>query len=226
MRVIKLISLIFLLTACMAENGSKGGRRMVASSNQNKSDPNSTPIIQDSRNAIYKVEGEIAPTTEVRNLVDPYTGSYVSKLSLPKNYAGKLYLGGLNITSLASKLVSVRFKFGRELEPVTIPATVGRAPGIIPQSDVEVLMLDLSDKPFDNMRLVYDLFDYSDYASTDTPVVNPRDKNLYCRGLTLDYDPTFAMTTENSACDTAGEKCLYAFAKIKDNGYVDSGTTD
>ncbi|MFN8369313.1 MAG: hypothetical protein U0T83_01675 [Bacteriovoracaceae bacterium] len=210
------------------QQGGGGSKRVVGNSTQKgtKREPssNNNEVIQNSENSRYNIEGEIAPTSEIRNLVDPFTGAYVSKLTLPKNYSGKLYLGGLNITSLANKLVSVRFKFGRELEPITIPATIGRAPGIIPQSDVEVLMLDLGDKPFDNMRLLYDLFDYSDYTSTATPVADSRDRNLYCRGLSLDYDPTFAKTSENSLCDTTGEKCLYAFAKIKDNGYVNSST--
>lgn len=166
---------------------------------------------------------------ELRHLVDPFDGTYKTKLTLPKNFTGLLYLSGLNITSLSDRLVYARFNFGRELEPVTIPATIGRATaaGITPTTDIEVVILDIHDKPFENIRLLYDLFDYNDYRDdngdeTGEVVTDPRDNKLYCRGLKLQYDPTFELTASNLACDQAGETCLYSYAKIRDTGLADS----
>ena len=124
--------------------------------------------------------------------------------------------------------VFVRFNFGREYEPITIPATVGRVEegGMTPKTDIEVLILNISDRPFENIRLLYDLFDYNDYRDDNfvenkQPVSDPRDKNLFCRGLKLEHDPTFLGTANNGACDEQGERCLYAYAKIFDSGMVD-----
>ena len=112
-----------------------------------------------------------------------------------------------------------------------IQGTIGRAPGITPQTDIEVLILDFQDRPFENIRLLYDLFDYNDYRSTtpgvseDVPPTNdPRDGGLYCRGLRLEHDPTFNGTATNTQCDQFGERCLYAYAKIKDSGLIDKSS--
>ena len=104
-----------------------------------------------------------ASVAEIRHIVDPFDGTYKTKVTIPKNFTGLLYLSGLNFTSLASKIVYARFRFGRELEPVIIQGTIGRAPGITPQTDIEVLILDFQDRPFENIRLLYDLYDYNDY---------------------------------------------------------------
>lgn len=167
-----------------------------------------------------------AGVTEIRHVVDPFDGTYKTKVTIPKNFRGLLYLSGLNVTSLSDQVVKVRFRFGRDLEPVTIPATVGRAPGITPQTDIEVLILDMTDRPFEDIRLLYDLFDYNDYRDEDgnetlEPVSDPRDGNLYCRGLRLEHDPTFQGSLSNSLCDAQNERCLYAYAKIRDSGLYD-----
>ena len=177
---------------------------------------------------------------ELRHLVDPGDGTYKTKVTIPKNFSSTLYISGLNVTSLSDRLITVRFRFGREQEKIDIPAVIGRAPGITPQTDIEVLQLDFKNKPFQNLRLLYDLYDYSDYDSDgdgiedfrDTnnqisgPTQEPRDSSLYCRGLALDHDPTFKGSATNSKCDAAGEKCLYAYAKVLDSGLVsmDTGT--
>ena len=170
---------------------------------------------------------------ELRHIVDPFTGTYKTKVTLPKNFRGPLYISGLNVSSLSQHLLSVRFYFGRELGIVEIPATVGRAPGIIPQTDIEVLILDMDSRPFENIRLFYDLYDYNDYDSDDDgiefgegdrpniPIVDAGDGGLYCRGLKLEHDPTFQATAANALCDEPGERCLYAYAKVKDSGLVD-----
>lgn len=165
---------------------------------------------------------------ELRHFIDPFDGTFKTKLTLPKNFTGLLYLSGLNITSLNEQLVSVRFNFGREIEPVTVSATVGRVRegGMTPKTDIEVLILNMPDKPFENIRLLYDLFDYNDYRDDNfvenkEPVTDPRDKGLYCRGLKLEHDPTFLGSANNSECDEAGERCLYAYAKVFDAGLRD-----
>jgi hypothetical protein len=100
----------------------------------------------------------LPPKVEIRHLIEPnlstdltYStgtgqaagGSYVRKLTIPKNFAGRLYLAGINIGSLSSRHVKVRFKFGVNREMVTIPATVSQAPGITPQTPISVLVMDI-----------------------------------------------------------------------------------
>jgi hypothetical protein len=165
----------------------------------------------------------------LRHMVDPFEGTYTTKLTVPKNYAGYFYLSGLNIASLSDRLVSVRFNFGIDMEPVVVPATIGRASGITPQTDIRVLILDMRNKPFQDIRLLYDLFDYGDYDSNNdgveelVPTSDPRATSLYCRGLRLEHDSTFVgNNTNNQTCDTKGETCLYAYAKIQDSGLYES----
>lgn len=190
----------------------------------------------------------LPPKVEIRHLIEPNLssdpnyqtgtgqaggGSYVRKLTLPKNFAGRLYLAGINIGSLADRHVKVRFKFGVNREVVTLPATVTRAPGITPQTDISVLVMDLRSEPFRNIRLPYDLFDYNDYtldsdgslANGVEPVQDNRDSNLYCRGLRVEDDPTFqGVGACNGVQDNSGEiveeECLYAYAKVLDQGLV------
>ena len=164
---------------------------------------------------------------ELRHIVDPFDGTYKTKVTIPKNFTGLLYLSGLNFTSLSGKLVSARFRFGRELEPVVIQGTIGRAPGITPQTDIEVLILDFQNRPFENIRLLYDLFDYNDYRSDINPLLedkeptnDPRDTGLYCRGLRAEHDPTFISSPSNPNCNSVGSRCLYSYAKIKDSGLI------
>ncbi len=175
----------------------------------------------------------LGPTVEIRHLIEPnlsydpsYStgtgfaggGSYVRKMTLPKNYAGKLYLAGINIGTLADRHVRVRFKFGMGHEPVIIPAVVTTAPGITPQTNIHVLVMDLRGEPFRNMRLPYDLYDYNEYENTDkTPAQDNRDSGLFCRGLKLDDDPT---RSTQGQCKAAGDKCLYSYAKVMDQGLV------
>ncbi len=166
-------------------------------------------------------EGE----AELRHIVDPFDGTYKTKVTIPKNYKGFFYLSGINITSLSNKIVKVRFKFGRELEPITLDATVGKAPGITPQTDIDLLIIDMSNQPFKDIRLIYDLFDYNDYRASSaalveslTPTEDPRNTGLFCRGLKLEHDSTFLGTATNTTCNATNEKCHYAYAKILDAG--------
>lgn len=177
--------------------------------------------------------------SEIRFIVNPFSGTYKNKVTIPKNFTGELYLSGLNLTALKDRIIEVRFNFGRELEPVVIPATITRGSGITPQTDIEVLALSMDDRPFDQIRLLYNLYDYNDYRDEDgnetlEPVTDPRNGNLFCRGLNLEHDPTFEGSASNTVCDgrdsqgTANdEKCLYSYAKILDTGlYYDPDTSD
>ena len=176
----------------------------------------------------------IPPKVEIRHLIEPnlstdpnYTsgtgyaggGSYVRKLSLPKNFQGRLYLAGINIGTLSDRHVKVRFKFGVGREAITIPAVVSQAPGITPQTNIHVLVMDMRSEPFRNVRLPYDLYDYNEYSGTDTPVQDNRNSGLYCRGLRVEDDPTFNGV---GLCDGAqpDEECLYAYAKVMDQGLI------
>lgn len=171
-----------------------------------------------------------AGRTELRFIVDPFSGTYKNKVTIPKNFTGDLYLSGLNVTALSDRIIRVRFNFGRELEPVIIPATIVRGSGITPQTDIEVLALSMDDRPFEEIRLLYNLFDYNDYRDengneTLQPVSDPRDGNLFCRGLRLQHDPTFEGSSTNTLCDGVDgfgnpndERCLYAYAKVVDTG--------
>lgn len=162
---------------------------------------------------------------ELSHLVDPFDGTYKKKLTLPKNFKGNLYIAGLNVASLASKIVSVRFNFGVDKQSITLGATIARAPGIVPKTDIQVIVVDMNAKPFNNMRLAYDLYDYNDYytdpAHPTTPtqemVSDARDGGLYCRGLKLEDDPTFQPLSNVSTCSGATDRCLYSYAKVTDS---------
>ena len=135
----------------------------------------------------------IPPKVEIRHLIEPnlstditYTsgtgygggGSYVRKMTLPKNFQGRMYLAGINIGTLANRHVKVRFKFGVGRDAITIPGVVSAAPGITPQTNISVLVMDMRSEPFRNIRLTYDLFDYNEYSATQTPVQDNRDSGL------------------------------------------------
>ena len=156
---------------------------------------------------------------ELSHLVDPFDGTYKKKLTIPKNFKGNLYLAGLNVSALTNKIVSVRFNFGVEKQSVTLNATVARAPGIVPQTDIQVLVIDMNAKPFNKMRLGYDLYDYNDYTTDPSKeiVSDGRDGGLYCRGLKLEDDPTFIALNNTSTCSGSSDKCLYSYAKVVDS---------
>ena len=158
---------------------------------------------------------------EIIHIINPESGSFRKKVTIPKNFNGYLKISGLNITSLNDHLPKVRFTFGRELEQITLPAIVARTDGITPQSDIEVLIIDMTNRPFKDVRLLYDLYDYNDYTTDGNdeitePMSDPSDTGLFCRGLRLEHDPTFDFSPTNSKCDQADEVCKYAFAKVVD----------
>jgi hypothetical protein len=180
---------------------------------------------------------DIDPKVEIRHFIDPVDGSYTRKLTIPKNFQDMLYISGLNVGTLHGKFIKVKFKFGMYHEVIELPAGIGRGQGINPQTDIQVLILDLRNKPFNNLRLSYDLYDYNEYDfdardedtgefvnedPTSEPATNNRNTGLYCRGLKLEDDHTFLGTGIGVGCDTAGAECLYSYAKLKDRGLLSS----
>lgn len=214
-----------LLTSCIENAGVRGKKAISGSNlsgggssgNGSGSLPNGSGV-GSSDNTVQSVKVELS------HLVDPFDGTYKKKVTIPKNYKGNLYLAGLNVGALQDKLVKVRFNFGVDKQSVVLDATIARAPGIIPNTDIQVLVVDMNSRPFSKMRLVYDLFDYNDYSDpAKEPVQDARDGGLYCRGLNLSDDPTFdSSTSTNATCSQLTDKCLYAYAKITDATLYDS----
>lgn len=182
----------------------------------------------------------VDPKVEIRHFINPTDGSYTRKLTIPKNYNGLLYLSGLNVGTLHGKFVKVKFKFGMYHEAIELAAGVGSGQGINPQTNIQVLILDLRNKPFNDLRLSYDLFDYNEYDfdardessgefevedSESVPATSNLNTGLYCRGLKLEDDHTFLGAGIGIGCDTAGAECLYSYAKIKDRGLLSSSGT-
>lgn len=226
---------LFLTTTLFSSCNSQGtkGRKKIISDDASSDISGSGSNVGGSAAGPYEggtVGGDVAQISagvELRWIVDPVDGSFSKKPTIPKNFSGTLYLAGLNISTLSSKHVAVRFKFGLSLEPVTIIATVARAEnqGITPSVDVELLALDLSSRPFKDIKLLYDLYDYNQYnfdgvlggATPDNPITDPNNQNLYCRGVDLNYDSSFA----GSSCSSAGDTCKFAYAKVIDKGFQD-----
>ncbi len=234
------LSLSLIISGCLSSDIPTSNQRDLSSSRggsslglgENGSGVNTTTLGEGT---------SLPPKVEIRHLIEPnltteltYSsgtgfdggGSYVRKLTLPKNFQGRLYVAGINIVSLADRHIRVRFKFGMNREPVTIPATVVAAPGITPFTAINVLVLDMRSEPFRNIRLPYDLFDYNEYdfSNGDEPTQDNRDTNLYCRGLKVEDDPTFvgvgACDGVESSSEQPAEECLYAYAKVLDQGLV------
>ncbi len=144
--LITLVVCSFLFSSCKEETASNRRPSYLDKKTPDKT-PDTTPAgpkLDDIKNLqgynprLKTLESSI----EVTYLINPYTGNYTDKVTLPKNYSGYFYIAGLNLASISHHLLSVRFKLGRELEPIVIPATLARGVGMIPQTDVQVLVLD------------------------------------------------------------------------------------
>ncbi|MBD67041.1 MAG: hypothetical protein CME62_17700 [Halobacteriovoraceae bacterium] len=231
------ILLIFILTACIeAEQGARVSSETDAIGSDNKgAGDNGGDGVADNDDGVGSDEGEIIAKVEVRHLIEPKVdddsdaGDYKRKLTIPKNYNGLLYLAGINISTLASKNVKVRFNFGLNSLPIEIPATVSTGAGLTPQTNTQVLVMDLRSKPFSDIQLLYDLFDYNTYdfdgsgsdpSALNEPVASNRDDKLFCRGLKLKNDPTFTGSL-TERCKDSDDICKYAYAKIVDKGLVE-----
>ena len=102
---------------------------------------------------------------------------------------------------------------------------------VTPNTEIDVLVMDLRSQPFSNQRLIYDMYDYRDYSDpANEPVETNRDPSLYCRALRLQDDNTF---NGQGACDglkadgsaDPEEKCLYTYAKVVDRALVQGTST-
>jgi hypothetical protein len=176
------------------------------------------------------------PKVELRHLIEPKVddnstgGTYLRKMTLPKNYDGLLYVAGININTLGDKVVRVRFNFGTQRSPITLPATVSTAAGLTPQTNIEVLIIDMKSKPFNNINLIYDLYDYNDYdflgsaeaTALTEPVQYNRNNRLYCRGLKLEDDNTFSGDL-SIGCSADDDVCKHTYAKVVDQGLILDG---
>ncbi|MDB9786695.1 hypothetical protein OAB57_01200 [Bacteriovoracaceae bacterium] len=232
----QMITVLFLSILIASCDFGSGGREGGAANNVS-GDRNAQGGAGSGQGAINgEEEGGIknlAPAVEIRNLINPFDGSYQTKVSIPKNYRGHLYLSGLNFSSFADKLVKVKFYVGRDLTPITIDATLGRGVGLVPDTNILVLDMHLVNTPFDDVTLPFDLYDYNTYDSADVPVTDPLDKHLYCRGLRLTHDITFkndpnecvgvdSCSFQSVLCDSPNDECKYAFTKIRDAGLYNS----
>ena len=227
-----LTCLLFILTGCFQ---AATNSRIPNGTNSNLLGPGggsgngAIGTVEDALNNAEKIEQAVV---EIRHLIEPKIddsntgGTYLKKLTIPKNYNGLLYIAGLNISSLSSDSIKARFRFGTTNTPIDVDATVSTAAGLTPQTNVQVLILDMAARPLQNIRLLYDLYDYNTYDfagdgsdQLNEPVQLNRDKNLYCRGLNLEDDPTFQGSVV-SGCTGTGAVCKYAFAKMVDQGLV------
>jgi hypothetical protein len=228
--------MLFALTACF--QAAQTPRQLnqvdgVNSGDQGDGDGNGITGTDGSVNG----DGDVTiAKVEIRHLIEPKidnnndsdAGDYKRKLTIPKNYNNLLYVAGINISSLSDRSIKVRFKFGVDSLPLEIPATVSTAAGLTPQTDVEVLVMDLRGKPFEDIQLLYDLYDYNEYdfdssgtnpSALTEPVNHNRDDKLFCRGLALKDDSTFSGSLVDG-CSGDSDVCKFAYAKVVDKGLV------
>lgn len=220
---------VSMLVSCVESSGPARGPSSKTALKTNTGTTNGTNVGSPPPGFGSSTTTSTVTGVELRHLVDPQDGGYSTKVTIPKNFSGYLYLSGLNVSNLSDKFISVRFRFGQAMEPITIPAVIARGPGIIPQTDIEVLILDLKDKPFERLRLLYDLYDYNNYGinfANKNPVSSNRDRNLYCRGVDLNYDPTFVGTSSNPTCSGTDSVCKYTYAKVMDKGLIQNSNSN
>ena len=215
------LGLILLLQSCMPTATS---RRVASVDDDSVSgDPGggtggTGSIVQDDPINDAVEDAEVVTRVELRHFVDPFTETFKPKITIPKNFSGALYIAGINISSLKDKWIYVKFHFGREYETITVPAVIGQAiEGITPATNIEVLILHMENRPFSGLRLPYDLYDYTDYTGDAEPTSDPRDVNLYCRGLNLVDDSSFSGGT---SCTAADQTCKFAYAKVLDRALL------
>lgn len=237
-----ILTILFFFTACFEQVPT--GTRDIAGQNQNLGGGagdgiDGNGVVSDGDGGLNNSDTIAAAKVEIRHLIEPEvdtnsnSGKYTRKLTLPKNYNGLLYVAGINISSLAEKNLRVRFKFGLNSSPITVPATIQTGAGITPATNVEVLVIDMRNRPFNNIQLPYDLFDYNQYEFDPSATAGPgeltepvdynRDENLFCRALRLEDDPTFTGSLADG-CKASTDVCKYAYAKIVDKALVDNVT--
>ncbi len=223
-----LLVLAFTNSSCIENSSVRKTRQGLASSGNANNSGNSGLPTDNSLGGAGSTN-ILSSKVELTHLVDPFDGTYKKKVTIPRNYKGYLYIAGLNFSVLTGKILKVRFYIGRDRQPIVMNATIARAPGITPKTDIEVLVVDMVARPFLKTRLPYDLYDYNSYdgASATTNFVSSNlDGGLYCRGLRNEDDPTFIATDANPTCNGVGSVCKYSYAKVVDSSfYNQAGTT-
>lgn len=221
-RIIYQIFILILLVSCI-EEGSRRTSRSGSSegSGGSKFDTNNNGSGASGGVDFGNTSSVTGVKVELTHVIDPIDGNYSQKLSLPKNYRGEFYLAGINLESLAQSNLKLRFYFGQDDSMIEVPALLGKTVGLTNNAELDVLVLDFSSRPFEDIRLPYDLFDYNDYefdgsTSSDAledPVQDNRNSRLYCRGLNLQDDPSYIGV---GSCSQGTDQCLYSYAKIRD----------
>ncbi len=156
-------------------------------------------------------------TRELLGFYNSDTDSFSEKLSITKDFQGVIYLDLTDIKLYKEKLLFMRVHFGRNSEhPVELPLSyISKTIGGVKK---DVLALSIPSKNFFTIPLDYQLYDYSlDAIAGD----NAFHKDVYCRGLRVEHDPTSNL----SSCSKNGELCLYTYAKIADQGLFHEATT-
>ncbi len=234
-RIIVLTFLTALLFSCMSPTTNKkvieSGAGTDSTQSGDEGGGSGNGASPDDSNDVNESLIEALGTVELTQAIDPNTSTFRKKISIPKDFEGALYLSGLNVASLKSRVIYAKFKFGISRTPIIVPAVVGRVPGgISPLTSLDVIILDMDSQPFRNLRLLYDLYDYNDYdeasVTPEDPTQDPTNSGLYCRGLRLEDDPTFEVSASNTACDSAGETCYYSYAKVQDSTIKELVTID
>ncbi len=212
---------IFVVLASCVDVGQTRNK-----STSNKSSRGSESIVTPTSTPAPTPIATIVPArAELRGILDPIDGKVKAKVSIPKNYKGWIYLHALNVASLKSKFVYVKFSFGKDKAEMVFPATVGIPNGVVPRVTYDMLMIDMTSGQLNEVRNLYQLYDYGEYDSNNdgiedlVPASDALDSTLYCRGLNLSDDSTFIDSDNNGKCDQATDRCLYSYAKITDRSF-------
>lgn len=243
-----LIYALLLSSACVEGTSASLSVRNLASTDSsdtdsgNSSEPTSGALfdLPTTGEIDYSDDDVLTPKILMTHFIDPFDGTYSSKLTLPKNYKGMLYIAGINFSSLNNyPNIKVRITLGKDSQSLTFDAlVVNGVAGLTSTANIDVLAIDMTQRPLQDLRLPYDLYDYTgidtddlttvwsklastfDSSDEDDYATDPRDNDLYCRGLSLQYDSTFKDSNNDSLCKDTNDVCLYSYAKVMDSGLV------
>ena len=116
-------------------------------------------------NELGPVEGgDLEARSEILQIVDPKTGALTTKLTVPKNFKGTMYIRALNVESLKDKKITVRFRFGMGGKVVDVDKVIVSTPKELLQGlNMEILALEIEESVFEDIALRYSLWDYNVY---------------------------------------------------------------
>ncbi len=169
------------------------------------------------RETVKNAVPDVNNTKKLIGFYDEETDSFSEKLSIAKDFQGIVYLDVENIKLLKEKLLFIRINFGMNSEnPVELPLSY--LSKTIAGVEKDVLALSIPSKNFFTVPLDYQLFDYSEGAAAG---YNAFHKDVYCRGLRVEQDPTSNFTS----CSKGDEICKYTYAKVLDQGLFHEQTS-